>query len=153
MKIITFWQMPFQQKMMFFINLVLCSIAKIAITILPYRALSPYYGLHCQMLNASTLLSTHQIQQALHIKRSIALAVRYIPWRSNCLTQALVAKFWCQHFKLPYLFFIGLAKSSAQPLGKEGHAWVNAGPIAITGGNSFATHQVILTYSNVNFRP
>ena len=149
MKIQTFWRMPYKEKQLFFMNFCLCGIAKVAIQCLSYKRLSVYFGRSCQMLVASTLISKEQIQQVLTIRRAIALAARYTPWNSSCLIQALIAKFWCQRHHIPYLFFIGLAKKSNQPLRREAHAWITAGPIAVTGGHSLGTHQVICSYSNV----
>lgn len=145
MKIATFSRIPRQEKNMFFISFCLCAMAKIAIQCMSYKRLSAYFGNSCQMLVASTLLSPQQLQHALTIRRVIALAARYTPWTSTCLTQALVAKFWCQRFQIPYLFFIGLTKESSRPA----HAWITAGPIAVTGGHALVTHHVICSYSNV----
>jgi len=117
------------------------------IILFPYRWISPYFGRHLQMQVSSTLISAKQREQALKIRRNIQLAVKYTPWDSSCLTQAMVAKFWCQYHHIPYMFFIGFEKKSAKPLGQEAHAWVIAGPIAITGGYAFNTHQVVLSYS------
>lgn len=152
MKIVTFWRMPRQQKHMFVVDWCLGGLAWIAIKSLPYHKLSRFFGHHHRMLAASTILSPKQIQQAVHIKRMIALTERYSPWHLNCLMQAVLAKFWCQRYQIPYMLFIGFAKSSQQPLGKEGHAWVTAGPLAITGGHSLATHQIVLTYSNCHLK-
>lgn len=96
---------------------------------------------------ASTIISPEKIQQARLFSRSIKLAAKYTPWNSNCLTQAIVAKFWCQRYGIPYMFFIGFAKS-CKTLGKEAHAWVTAGPVAISGGHSLQSHHVVLSYSN-----
>lgn len=149
MKIKTFWKMSIQKKLIFFINWVLCGIARATIKLLPYKYLSFYFGKHCRMTIASTIISQKQTQQALFISRSIQLAARYTPWDSSCLTQAMVAKFWCQRYNIPYLFFIGFAKGSEKPLGQDSHAWVTAGPIAIIGRNSFNTHQVVFSYTNI----
>ena len=148
MKIKTFWHMPIKQKLFFFINFFFCGVARAVINLFSYKQISPYLGTSCRMLTASTIVSKHQIQQAVLIGRSIKLVAHYTPWDSNCLTQAMVAKFWCQYFKIPYFLFIGFAKGSDKPLGEEGHAWVMAGPVAITGGYCFSSHQVVSTYSN-----
>lgn len=145
---LTFWRMPIKAKQMFFICFCLCGVAKIAIHWLSYKRLSIYFGHSCKMLSASTLASPKQLQQALAIRRAIALAAHYTPWNSSCLTQALVAKFWCQRYNIPYLFFIGIAKKKHSPT-IDAHAWVTTGPLAITGGQSLETHQVICSYSNV----
>lgn len=144
--------MPAQQKGLFFMNFFFCGVAKVAIKLFGHKRLTPYYGHFCRMQMVSTILSKHQLQQALSLKRAISLAARYTPWNSNCLTQALVAKFWCTYKQIPYMLFIGFEKNSEKPLGENSHAWVMAGPIAISGGFSFNTHQVILSYSNINFK-
>lgn len=149
MKIATFYRMPYQEKKMFFINFFLCALAKVAIRCLSYKRLSAYFGYSRQMLVASTLPSKQQLQHALSIRRTIALTSRYTPWVSTCLAQALVAKFWCQRYQIPYFLFIGLAKEKKQSSGVDAHAWITAGPIAITGGYALVTHHVICSYSNV----
>lgn len=148
MKYITFWHMSRTSKKMFVMNFFLGGVANIGIQFLSYKRLSGYFGQSCKMLTASTLISQEQMQQALVIKRSISLMSRYTPWHSNCLCQALVAKFWCARYKLPYLLFIGLAKNGHLPI-QEAHAWITTGPITISGGDGLETHHVIGTYSNV----
>jgi hypothetical protein len=147
MKIITFLQMPFRQKCFFCVNFVLCGIARAAINVFPYKRLAPYFGKNCRMMVVSTLISGEQIRQAILIGRGVRLAAKYTPWNSSCLTQAMVAKFWCHHYNIPYMFFIGFAKTAQKPLGQEAHAWVTAGPVAITGGNGLETHHVVSSYT------
>lgn len=148
-KIRIFWNLSFHKKKLFCISFILCGLAKTAIHLLGYRRLAFYYGHAHRMRISSTVLTLKQQQQAQAIRRAIAWASAYTPWRSNCLTQAIVAKFWCQRYQLPYMLFIGLAKNSQQPLGKEAHAWLTAGPLAITGGHCLNTHHVVLSYSNL----
>ncbi len=144
-----FWLMLRQEKNLFFINFFLCGVARASINLFPYKRLAPYFGNSCRMTVASTLPSAEQIKRTIILQRSIKLAARYTPWDSSCLTQAMVAKFWCQREKIPYLFFIGFAKNSEKPLGQDAHAWVTSGPIAITGGHSLHSHQVVMSYSNI----
>jgi len=148
-KIQTFWRMPIKDKQWFFICFGLCGVAKLAIQCLSYQRLSVYFGHSCKMSVASSLVSKQQHQQALVIRRAVALASRYTPWQSTCLTQALVAKFWCQRFQIPYFFYIGLSKGSKVSTSVDAHAWVTVGPIAVTGGQSLETHHVICSYTNV----
>lgn len=98
---------------------------------------------------ASTLLPQEHVSRALQIKRSIAFAAKYTPWNSSCLTQAMVAKFWCQYYNIPYFLFVGFAKVSDKPMGRDAHAWITAGPIAITGGHGLEDYHVIYSYSNL----
>jgi hypothetical protein len=145
-KLFSFLRLSFKQKTMFFANFFLCGIARAAIKFLPFSYLTPYFGTFGKTITLSQLISSQQLQQAVQIRKSITLAAKYTPWESNCLTQALVAKFWCSLYKLPYAFYIGFAKSKESASGFKGHAWVTTGPIAITGGHSFSEYQVISSY-------
>lgn len=137
MKISTFWHMPVSQKKMFFINFLLCGLARLAINVLPFKWLTRYFGQFCKAMTVSTIISKTKIQQASVIGHSIRLAAKYTPWYSNCLTQALVATFWCRHYNIPYMLFLGFTKSATQLKRFDGHAWVTAGPVAISGGDGF----------------
>jgi hypothetical protein len=143
----SFYALPFKFKCLFFINYFLCGIARFLITSLPLKRLSTHFGRLYKNNKLSSILSYKQQQQAIHLRRSIQLAARYTPWNSNCLTQAMVAKFWCQQLNIPYIFYIGFAKDAEKPNGYAAHAWLTAGPVAITGKyNSFSNFHVISTY-------
>ena len=150
MKIISFIKLSLHEKLMFFINFCLLGLARAAIHGLNYKRLKPYFGHSYPMKIASTLLPKEYAPRVFLIRRSILLAVKYTPWNSSCLTQAMVAKFWCQYYGIPYFLFVGFAKKSDKPIGKDAHAWITAGPIAITGGYGFEDYQVIYSYSNLN---
>ncbi len=149
MKIVTFLKMPLREKSLFFFNYLLCGIARLSINLFNYRRISFYYGHFTKMTTSCTIITPEQKIRARLIGRRVKLAAKYTPWDSSCLTQAMVAKFWCKYHKIPYMFFIGFAKNSDKPLGKEAHAWITAGPIAITGGHSFTSHQVVLSYTSL----
>ncbi len=148
-KLTTFFRLPLRQKCFFVLNFFLCGVAKFCILLFSYRTLSRYFGHAHQMIMASSMTTSEQYQKALFIRRSIRLAARYTPWDSSCLTQALVAKFWCNRWGIPYFLFIGLAKNAPKPLGKEAHAWIMTGALAITGGYCFDSHHIISTFSNL----
>ncbi|MDX2346771.1 MAG: lasso peptide biosynthesis B2 protein [Legionella sp.] len=138
--------MRFKLKCLFCINFILCGIARLAINCLPLKHISPYFGMLYQNTLLSTVLSKQQLRYAIILRRSIKLASKYTPWNSNCLTQAMVAKFWCKRLNIPYVLYIGFAKDKTKPEGYAAHAWLTAGPIAITGEYSFAKFHVISSY-------
>ncbi len=148
-KVILFWRLRFKQKALFLVNFFLCGLARAAIVSLPLRRISPFFGRFYKTTTVSTLILPHQIRQAAILGRSIRLAARYTPWDSSCLTQAMVAKFWCSVFKIPYMFFIGFAKSPEEPSGYKAHAWVTAGPVAVTGGQGLLDYHVVSSYIGV----
>jgi hypothetical protein len=145
-KINIFFNLSNKFKCLFFINFFLCGIARAAIKCLSLKQLSRYFGMPYKNICLSTVISQKELARAITLRRTIKLAAKYTPWHSNCLTQALVAKFWCQWLNIPYALYIGFAKDKAKPEGYAAHAWVTAGPIAITGQYSFSKFQVISSY-------
>lgn len=145
-KISTFWQMPYKPKIMFLVNFILCGVARASIKTLPLPYLSRYFGKFNKTTAISQIISKKQIAQVVQIGKSVRLAAKYTPWDSSCLTQAMVAKFWCSVFKIPYAFYIGFAKSADSPSGYNAHAWITAGPVAITGGNGFLNFRIVSSY-------
>ena len=146
-KVILFWNMRFKCKLFFILSILLCGLARACILTLPLRRLAPYFGQFAKTSTFSVLINQQQTRQAVFIRRFVSLAAKYTPWNSNCLTQAMVAKFWCGLFKIPYVFYIGFAKSPTDVSGYKGHAWVTAGPILLTGGNGFLEYKVVSTYT------
>ncbi len=145
-KLSTFLQLRFKVKCLFIIIFFLTGIARLAINCLPLKHLSKYFGTLYKNTQLSTVISKTQLQRAIVLNRTIRLTAKYTPWDSNCLTQALVAKFWCQRLRIPYVLYIGFAKDKTKPEGYAAHAWLTAGPIAITGQYSFSSFQVISSY-------
>ena len=143
---LTFWRMRFKYKLLFIINFILCGLARACINLLPLKYLTPYFGRFQRTIKLSTLVSDKQRLQANLIGRSVRLAAKYTPWDSSCLTQAMVAKFWCRLYRIPYVFYIGFAKAPNEPNRYMAHAWITAGPVAITGGDGLAHYHVVSSY-------
>lgn len=142
-----FYRLRFKLKCLFVLNFFLCGIARAFINLLPLKRLSPYFGTLHKNIIFSTLLTRTQHNHAIQLRRSIALAVNYTPWDSNCLTQAMVAKFWCACLNIPYVLYIGFTKDGDKPSGYASHAWLTAGPVAITGEHSFLSFNVVSSYT------
>lgn len=149
-KAISFWRIPFKYKLLFMLNFMLCGIARASINLLSLKYLTPYFGLYQRSITRSTLISDKQRHQSIMIGRSVRLAAKYTPWDSSCLTQAMVAKFWCRLYRIPYVFYIGFAKSASEPSGYIAHAWITAGPVAITGGDGLKNYHVLSSYIFLN---
>ena len=138
--------LPFKYQIFFILNYALCGVARAAINVFPLRRISPYFGPFKKTLVISTLPNRKQLGLAVRIGQSVRLAAKYTPWDSSCLTQAMVAKFWCRLFKIPYVFYIGFAKAPEEPSGYKAHAWITAGRVLVTGGNGLMDYNVISSY-------
>ena len=138
--------LPFKHQIFFILNYALCGVARAAINVFPLRRISPYFGPFKKTLVISTLPNRRQLGLAVRIGQSVRLAAKYTPWDSSCLTQAMVAKFWCRLYKIPYVFYIGFAKAPEEPSGYKAHAWITAGRVLVTGGNGLMDYNVISSY-------
>lgn len=56
-----------------------------------------------------------------------------VPWRADCLVQALAAERWLKASGVPSRLFVGVRKHGA--LAMEAHAWLIAGDRMVTGGD------------------
>lgn len=72
---------------------------------------------------------------------AIAAAAARVPWRSDCLLQAMAANRWLRRDRMQPELFLGVIKDGSGNL--QAHAWLKYGGISVTGGNGegFATFQ------------
>ena len=63
-----------------------------------------------------------------------------VPWRADCLVQALAAQHWLRRHRVLTTLFIGVRKSTTSDL--EAHAWLMAGDRVITGGQAGPYHPI-----------
>lgn len=63
---------------------------------------------------------------------ALAVAARHVPWRSDCLVQAIAADRRLRRRRLKPDFFLGVAKDEAGSF--RAHAWQRCGGVTVTGG-------------------
>ena len=67
----------------------------------------------------------------LKVKMAVARCNRYAPWNTECLTQALTAKWMLEKRQISSLLIIGFRKDADGEI--AGHAWLKAEDYFITG--------------------
>lgn len=65
-----------------------------------------------------------------------------VPWRSDCLVQALAAQHWLDARRIPSSLWIGVRTDCAS--GFEAHAWLKVGDLVVTGGDITPFHPLVL---------
>lgn len=78
-------------------------------------------------------LTDNQRELARRTSFAIVQAGARMPWRSDCLVQALAARRWLGGAGIDAALCIGVR---SEALGFEAHAWLIAGDITVTGGDS-----------------
>ena len=109
------------------------------------RRLSRLLGQDAGICPWVPLVDDGERERALAVRRTIALAARYSPWKANCYPQAITARLLLGLYGVPYAIHFGL-KRMPEGDGHDAHAWVVSGPVAVTGGHSFGAYTVVRTF-------
>ena len=56
-----------------------------------------------------------------------------LPWRADCLVQAMAARSWLARRGIATMLTLGLPRDKQANF--EAHAWLTAGDVVVTGGN------------------
>lgn len=85
---------------------------------------------------ASVPLSPHQRQMIARVALAIPRMGGRVPWRADCLVQALAARHWLARYGIASALCIGIRNEAEF----EAHAWLKVGQDVVTGGDisSFA---------------
>ena len=70
---------------------------------------------------------------------AIGAAAARVPWRSDCLLQAMAADRWLRRCGMQPEFFLGVTKDAGGQL--EAHAWLRCGDAMVTGADDSQLHQ------------
>jgi hypothetical protein len=128
----TWQELPWSVQALLLPSWCLLGIARLAVLLLPFRFIARWLGPEAGVTPFTPLLTDKQTILARNIGQSVALAARYTPWESLCQPQAMAARFWLGLYGIPCLVSYGVKKSESN--GLDAHAWVSAGPVAVTGG-------------------
>ena len=123
----------------------LLGLAKALIFIVSFRRLAPRLGVPLGPVSWVPLLDPEQERMALNIGRIVRMAARYTPWNSNCFPQAAVARLLLGIYGIPYALYFGLMREPSSTQLKA-HAWVAAGRIRVTGGESFGRFTTVCCF-------
>jgi hypothetical protein len=72
---------------------------------------------------------------------AITVGGQHVPWRSDCLIQAMAAHRWLRRNGVTGEFYLGVAKQDDASM--IAHAWLKAGDLTVTGG-SFFQYNIIM---------
>ena len=74
-------------------------------------------------------------ERVVRVGRAVAAAARWVPWRSDCLVQALAAGLWLSRLGVASELRLGARAGPTIPGERFGaHAWLVAGGRTVVGG-------------------
>jgi hypothetical protein len=90
----------------------------------------------------------HQLEQARELGRLVAIAARYTPWQSRCLTQVLVLQRLLAQRNIPGYFSLGVRRVEDDAVeALNAHAWLQCGDAIVNGAVPGDTYTTLSTFS------
>jgi hypothetical protein len=81
----------------------------------------------------SATLTPDQAKLVDRIAFAIPRVARRLPWRSDCVVQALAARSWLARHRVESALIVGVRKPVPKPF--EAHAWLKVGEAIVIGGD------------------
>lgn len=116
------------------------------VTLVPISVWGRFLGV--QQQETSQLDDPQQTVIVKRIRWGIHVLEHRVPWRSDCLPQALAARMMLQWRRIPTTLYLGVAKQNRD--GKvvlEAHAWLRSGTIIVTGAELRQRFKVVSTFA------
>lgn len=90
------------------------------------------------LLNARPARGTAKVADAgggrlRRVSKAIARASHRVPWRADCLVQALAARRWLSRHGIGTDLVVGVRPPAGRSL--DAHAWLTCGDVVVTGGD------------------
>ena len=90
-----------------------------------------WMGKAVESVNESDEIALVNKQLAARVQQAVTRVDRYVPWGTECYTQALTAKLMLRKRNVCTVLVVGFRKDEAGEI--QGHAWLKIGPYYITG--------------------
>ena len=137
-----FISLPKQDKKFFLVATFYCVTFKIMILIFPLKKYARILGLQNIYVNHEP--SEKQLQVIYKISRAIVRSRRVIPWKSQCLTEAITAKVMLRGEKIKSTLYLGINKKNGD---MTAHAWLKCGGTWVTGRKGSDQFTIISTFN------
>ena len=139
------WRLPLREKLLLGSAWALLTLAALAIRVLPARVYCRFFGRSIGAVACQPVLTPRQLTKARRIRNAIRRAGLVAPLRKDCLPQAIAAALLCRATGVPSAVHLGTTRDDGK--GLLAHAWLAAGPIAITGGHAWERYSVVACFA------
>jgi Transglutaminase-like superfamily len=139
------WHLPWRERLLLVAAWAFLALAALAIRILPARIYCRLLGRSIGAVACQPVLTPRQLSRARLIRVAIQRAGLFAPLRKDCLPQAITAAVLCRMLRVPSAVHLGTTRSETN--GLLAHAWLAAGPIAVTGGHGWNRYHVVACFT------
>ena len=148
-KLAQFTALETSEKLVFVHGWVLLGYIRAAILVGPFKRLTASLQHHRESISPVSL-TVKEREQANRIGNLVAIAAKYTPWRSLCLTQVLVVQRLLARRGIPGQIYLGVRKvPPAERLANalEAHAWLQCDDLIVSGGAGHQNFAVVSIFS------
>jgi Transglutaminase-like superfamily len=137
-----FWRMSCQDRTLLLEASVLLSLAELAAHTLPFHRIIRL----ARLLRTNAVLSPKPVDTApvRRVRWAVRTATRHLPWRCQCLAQALTAHTMLARRGAASTLYIGVRLGEQR--GLSSHAWLRCGSIYVTGAPEHQRFRIIATF-------
>lgn len=144
-KLTTWRALPLSDKVLFVEAAYFLGIARIAVAFIPFKHIAPTIGTLISQNELPT--ETETDARAIQIAHAIARAVRYTPWKSVCLPQAIAVQRMLERRGLEWNLYLGVAREE-EGAGLKAHAWLQNGSKILCGAAGHQNFTVVSVFSS-----
>jgi hypothetical protein len=120
------------------------AVARLTVLLVAFRRFSRHLGAH---MAESPLDDDPARGGALRrVAWALAATSRRVPWRCQCLEQAIAGKLRLRARGIPNTLYLGVARGADEPI--QAHAWLRSGAVYVTGGHGGGRYAVISTFAD-----
>ena len=116
----------------------LLAAARLLVLVVPFRVYSRAMGRAGESPDAPASSTVHRVS------RAIESVSGHVPWRCQCLEQALAAKAMLRGRGISNTLYVAVARDVAL----EAHAWVRSGNVCVTGQAEFERYTVVARFAD-----
>lgn len=119
------------------------TLATLALKLMPFARLASWLGAPGQ--ETPPQMPDQHAALARDIGWAVRAAAGRMPWKAECLVQALAATLLARFRRLPSTLYLGVAYSDAGQL--QAHAWLRCGPLIITGNAGHERFKSVASFA------
>ncbi|MCX6205015.1 MAG: lasso peptide biosynthesis B2 protein [Bacteroidetes bacterium] len=130
-KFLSVYKIPASEKWIFLEAVYTSAYVRFSLSFLPFKKVANWLGHANIEKNNSQPLSLEIIKT---VQQAVRRCNKYVPWKTECYTQALTGKILLHRRKISSTLFIGFMKDDEARY--KGHAWLKVNEFFVTGHNS-----------------
>ena len=141
--IVKFKKAPEVEKLLFFEAMQITLVTKLLLAILPFQKYSQKLGIPHKETKSDPSLQALLVIDSVH--KTIRRCSIYLPFKENCLIDAIVAKKMLKKRNIGSTIYLGAALLNKTRL--IAHAWLRSGSVIITGKKEMEKYKALEWYT------